>query len=117
MIQKEQQISIARVLMLDITFKENCPDIRNFRAIDFMTELTNFCCKVEVYDPWANAGEVENEFDIALSSALAGSYDVIILAVAHEQFKSMNIKAPCNGSGVLYDIKGIIPKDFVAGIL
>ena len=117
MIQKEQQISGARVLMLGITFKENCPDIRNSRAIDLVTELIDFGCQVGVYDPWASAEEVKNEYGITLRSALAGCYDAVVLDVAHEQFKTMNIKALCNGHGVLYDIKGILSKDIVDGRL
>jgi len=117
MIQKEQQISGSHVLMLGITFKENCPDIRNSRAIDVVTELTDFGCKVDVFDPWASPEDVKEEYDITLISTLAESYDAIILAVAHEQFKTMNIKALCNGHGVLYDIKGLLPKEIVDGRL
>ena len=117
MIQKGQQIAGARVLMLGITFKENCPDIRNSRAIDVVTELTDFGCKVEVYDPWANPEDVEKEYHITLSHTLAESYDAIILAVAHDKFKSINIKALCNAKGILYDIKGLLPKEIVHGRL
>lgn len=117
MIQKGQQIAGARVLMLGITFKENCPDIRNSRAIDVVTELTDFGCKVEVYDPWASPEEVKAEYDITLTPILAESYDAIVLAVSHEQFKTMNIKALCNKHGVLFDIKGLLPKDIVDGRL
>ncbi len=117
MIQKGQQIAGARVLMLGITFKENCPDIRNSRAIDVVTELTDFGCKVEVYDPWASPAEVEDEYGVKLISKLSDSYDGIVLAVAHDQFKTMNIKALCNGHGVLYDIKGLLPREIVDGRL
>ena len=117
MIQKGQQISEARVLMLGITFKENCPDIRNSRAIDVVTELTDFGCKVEVYDPWANPEEVKKEYGITLSPTLSDSYDAIILAVAHDKFKTIDIKALCNGHGILYDIKGLLPKEIVDGRL
>jgi UDP-N-acetyl-D-galactosamine dehydrogenase len=117
MIQKGQQISGAHVLMLGITFKENCPDIRNSRAIDILTELTDFGCNVDVFDPWASPEYVKEEYDITLISTLAESYDAIILAVAHEQFKTMNIKALCNGHGILYDIKGLLPKEVVDGRL
>ena len=117
MIQKGQQIADARVLMLGITFKENCPDIRNSRAIDVVTELTDFGCKVEVYDPLANPEEVKKEFGIALSPTLSGSYDSVVLAVAHDQFKTLNIKTLCNGHGILYDIKDLLPKEIVDGRL
>jgi UDP-N-acetyl-D-galactosamine dehydrogenase len=117
MIQKGQQIAGASILMLGITFKENCPDIRNSRSIDIVTELTDFGCKVVVYDPWASAEEVKNEYGISLIQTLSQSYDGIVLAVAHEQFKTMNIKSLCNGHGVLYDIKGLLPKEIVDGRL
>lgn len=117
MIQKGQQIAGARVLMLGITFKENCPDIRNSRAIDVVSELTDFGCKVEVYDPWASPEEVKDEYGITLTPVLHESYDAIVLAVAHDQFKLMNIKALCNSKGVLYDIKGLLPKEIVDGRL
>ena len=117
MIQKGQQISGAHVLMLGITFKENCPDIRNSRAIDVVTELTDFGCRVDVFDPWASPTDVKEEYNITLINTLAESYDAVILAVAHEQFKTMNIKALCNGHGILYDIKGLLPKEVVDGRL
>jgi UDP-N-acetyl-D-galactosamine dehydrogenase len=117
MIQKGQQIAKARVLMLGITFKENCPDIRNSRAIDVVTELTDFGCTVEVYDPWANFEEVKHEYGISLISNPSGSYDAVILAVSHEQFKTMDIKSLSNGHGVIYDIKGLLPKELVDGRL
>ena len=117
MIQKGQQISEARVLMLGITFKENCPDIRNSRAIDVVTELTDFGCQVEVYDPWANSEEVKKEYGITLSPTLSDNYDSIILAVAHDKFKTIDIKALCNGHGILYDIKGLLSKEIVDGRL
>jgi len=82
-----------------------------------VTELSDFGCKVDVFDPWASPEDVKEEYDITLTSTLAESYDAIILAVAHEQFKTMNIKALCNGHGILYDIKGLLPKEVVDGRL
>lgn len=117
MIQKGQQIAGSRVLMLGITFKENCPDIRNSRAIDVMTELSDFGCKVEVYDPWADPKEVEKEYGIALCPTLSDNYDAIVLTVAHKQFKSINFKALCNLHGIIYDIKGLLPKEIINGRL
>lgn len=117
MIKKGQQISNSRVLILGITFKENCPDIRNSKVIDVISELKDFGCNVEVYDPWANSFEVKEEYGITLSPTFSESYDAIVLAVSHEQFKTMNIKALCNRQGILYDIKGLLPKDLVDGRL
>lgn len=117
MIKKGQQISNSRVLILGITFKENCPDIRNSKVIDVITELKDFGCNVEVYDPWANSLEVKKDCGITLSSTFSVGYDAIILAVSHEQFKTMNIKALCNEQGIIYDIKGLLPKDLINGRL
>lgn len=117
MIKKGQQISDSRVLMLGITFKENCPDIRNSKVIDVINELTDFGCKVEVYDPWANSDEVNKEYGITLNPKISNNYDAIVLSVRHEQFRTMDIKAMCKEHGVLYDIKGLLPKEIVDGRL
>lgn len=117
MIKKGQQISEARVLILGVTFKENCPDIRNSRVIDVVSELTDFGCLVEVYDPWASVEEVKNEYGITLIQKLSISYDAIVLAVAHDQFANINIEGLKNGHGILYDIKGFLPKETVDGRL
>lgn len=117
MIQKGQQISEARILILGITFKENCPDIRNSRVIDVVTELTDFGCNVDVYDPWANIEEVKEEYGISLISKLSNNYDAIVLAVSHDQFKKIDIKSLRNDHSIIYDIKGFLPKEMVDGRL
>jgi len=116
MIKKGFVVAGSNVLVLGITFKENCPDIRNSRVIDVIEELRDFGCNVDVYDPWANPEEVRAEYDIDLISNskfniqhLAKKYDAVVLAVAHNQFQNMNLRELGNGKSVIYDVKGVIP--------
>ncbi|MCS6832269.1 MAG: Vi polysaccharide biosynthesis UDP-N-acetylglucosamine C-6 dehydrogenase TviB, partial [Flammeovirgaceae bacterium] len=114
MIQRDIKVKDARVLMLGITFKENCPDIRNSRAIDIVHELREFGVIVEVYDPWADADEVKHEYGLQLLKSLEGrKYDGIVLAVAHTQFKELNLHALKQEKAVVYDVKSFLPKNSV----
>lgn len=116
MIKKEQKIFDAKVLVLGITFKENCPDIRNSRVIDVIQELKEFGTDVEVYDPWADAKEVKREYNVRLIEDVnIHKYDAIILAVAHDKFKSLDLNT--NDNQVLFDIKSFIDNDSVDGRL
>jgi UDP-N-acetyl-D-galactosamine dehydrogenase len=108
MIKKGHRIEGAKVLVLGITFKENCPDIRNSRVIDVIRELQEFGCQVEVSDYWADPKEVKDEYniDLILNSQLSiVNYDAVVLAVAHDQYKTVNAK---NDGQVVYDIKSIL---------
>ncbi|MEA3433727.1 MAG: nucleotide sugar dehydrogenase [Campylobacterota bacterium] len=106
LIHKEHKIAGTKVLVLGITFKENCPDIRNSRVIDVIQELQEFGTDVEVYDPWADPEEVKREYAIELTKTLDTLYDAIVLAVAHDKFVGLNIESLKNGSdAVVYDIK------------
>ncbi len=106
MIQKEHKIAGAKVLVLGITFKENCPDIRNSRVIDVINELQEFGTNVEVYDPWADAEEVKREYRLDLVDSLDSTYDAVVLAVAHDKFDNLDIEKLKNGNdAVVYDIK------------
>lgn len=112
MILKGIQVNKANVLILGITFKENCPDVRNTRVIDIYDELNEFGFTIDVFDPWANSNEVFNEYGISIMS---NEYDVnlekyscIILAVAHEEFNNFDIVKTNNC--VVYDVKSILPK-------
>ncbi len=111
----------ARVLVLGITFKENCPDVRNTRVIDIISALTKFNAVVDVYDPWADAAQVEHEFGIGLiASPAPGKYDAIIVAVAHEQFKALGstgIRSFGKPASVIFDVKYVLPCDAVDGRL
>jgi len=117
MIKKGQKIEGTNVLVLGITFKENCSDIRNSRVIDVVTELQDFGCKVAVYDPWAAPLEVFDEYGVQLVPELDKGYDAVVLAVAHDQFMKLDFNALKNGHGVIYDIKSILPKELVEGRL
>jgi len=105
----------ARVLIMGLTFKENCPDLRNTKVVDIISELREYNVNVDVYDPWAEAAEAEHEYGLTpVVQPKAGDYDGIILAVAHQQFKDMGaqaIRLLGKAQHVLYDLKYILPKD------
>ncbi|MDO5046110.1 Vi polysaccharide biosynthesis UDP-N-acetylglucosamine C-6 dehydrogenase TviB [Campylobacter sp.] len=106
MIKSDVKISDAKILVLGLTFKENCPDIRNSRVIDVINELKEFGCRVDVYDPWVSADEVQREYSITpLESYDACGYDCVVIAVAHDKFKGINLDG-----ALVYDIKNIYPK-------
>jgi len=110
MIRKGHRIMDSKVLILGITFKENCPDIRNTRIIDLIRELSDFGCKVDVYDPWADSADVKAEYGIDLiEELLPERYDAIVLAVAHRQFEKLHITK--STERVVFDIKGLLPVD------
>ena len=116
MIKKGQKIEGAKVLVLGITFKENCPDIRNSRVIDVIRELEEFGTDVEVYDPWADAEEVKREYNVPLiENVNLADYEAVILSVAHDKFKTLDLTS--NDSQVLFDIKSFIDSDDVDGRL
>ena len=109
MIKKGIKIEGSKVLVLGITFKENCPDIRNSRVIDVINELKDFGVEVDVYDPWADADEVKREYSFELlEEPKIENYDAVILAVAHNEFKKLKIEP--KKSQVIYDIKSILDK-------
>jgi len=109
----------ARVLVLGLTFKENCPDIRNSKVVDLIHELEKYGALVKVYDPWVKPAEARHEYGIKLIRTLRrGTYDAAILAVAHSEFKAMGaaaIRQLCRGNHVLYDIKYAFPANQVDG--
>jgi len=113
MIKKGHTIAGSRVLVLGITFKENCPDIRNSRVIDVVNEFRDFSCKVDVYDPWADHAEVKHEYGVNLIDKPSDNYDAVVLAVAHDQFKETDIRAFGHDKSVFYDIKGLLDKSLV----
>ncbi|OTG58325.1 Vi polysaccharide biosynthesis protein VipA/TviB [Acinetobacter sp. ANC 3903] len=112
MLKKRIQVEDAKVLILGLSFKENCPDIRNTRIIDIVNELKEYHVNVDVYDPWVDRAEAENEYGIdPVSTLTENSYDAIILAVAHHQFKEMGvekIRALGKAEHVLYDLKYVL---------
>jgi UDP-N-acetyl-D-galactosamine dehydrogenase len=109
MIKKGQKIEGARVLVLGITFKENCPDIRNSRVIDVINELQEFGCIVDVYDPWADKNDVKQEYNIDLLDDLnRENYNAFVLAVAHNEFKNLDLKV--DEKQIVYDIKSVLDR-------
>ena len=94
--------------MLGITFKENCPDIRNTRAIDVYEELKSFNVNIDVYDPWADSKEVQEEFGFDLIENPNKNYHAVILTVAHKEFLNQDLRSQLVDGGILYDVKGIL---------
>lgn len=119
MIHKGHTIAGSKVLVLGITFKENCPDIRNSRVIDVITELKDFGCNVDVFDPWADPAEVKHEYGVEMLPELkpGKTYDAIVFAVAHKEFRQLDLNSLKNGNTVVFDIKGTVDKNFVDGRL
>ena len=113
LIKKGHKIEGSKVLILGITFKENCPDIRNSRVIDVYHELKEFGVNVEVYDPWASKHEVQEEYGIMLLDTLKSKYDGILLAVSHDEYKLLNLENFKNTNAVIFDIKGVLDKKLV----
>jgi len=108
----------SKALVLGVTFKENCPDIRNTRVVDIVAELQQFGMNVDVYDPWADAAEVHDEYGIQLSDAPGSGYHAVVLAVAHEQFAGLNrTQLGLVPDGVVFDTKAQWPRDMVDGRL
>ena len=109
MVKKDLRIKGAKVLVLGITFKENCPDVRNTRAVDVIKQLMDYGTDVTVYDPWANPAEVANEYGISTTKTLPSEkFDAVVLTVAHQKFLEMELRPLLKQDGVLYDVKGII---------
>lgn len=115
MTKRRIHVDGARVLIMGLTFKENCPDLRNTRVVDIVAELKDYNCKVDVFDPWVSAEEAEHEYGITpVGQPAWGAYDSIIIAVAHDQFKAMGaeaIRQYGKSDHVLYDLKYVLPKD------
>jgi UDP-N-acetyl-D-galactosamine dehydrogenase len=121
MIKRGMPIAGARALVLGLTFKENCPDLRNTRVVDIVAELQSFGVQVDVHDPWIDAAEAEHEYGIRpASDPEAGTYDAIIIAVAHRQFRDLGIEGIRRfgrPGAVVYDVKYLFPADAVDGRL
>jgi UDP-N-acetyl-D-galactosamine dehydrogenase len=113
MMRKNLKVIGSKVLLLGFTFKEDCPDVRNTRVIDIFNELINFDIKVEVYDPLVDPIEVKHEYGIEVSNILPNdNFSAVILAVAHNEFINMDIRS-FSPLGVIYDVKGILPKEII----
>ena len=121
MIKKRIHIVDANILIMGLTFKENCPDLRNSKIIDLINGFRNFNCNIDVYDPWANKSEALNEYGVELiEQPVAKKYDAIVLAVNHNQFRELtidNVKSYGKEDHIIYDIKCLFPADQVDGRL
>lgn len=115
LLKKRVHVQEANVLIMGLTFKENCPDIRNTRVVDIIAELKTYGVNVEVYDPWVNAEEAKHEYGITpVVKPVAGKYDAIILAVAHDEFRKMaisDVRALGTPQAIVYDLKYLFPTD------
>lgn len=115
MVRKSLQVTNSQILLLGFTFKENCPDIRNTRVIDIYTELKSYDINVDIFDPWASAHEVKEEYGIEILDKDividTNKYSAIILTVAHDAFKNMNIQTSSNQ--VVFDVKGVLNKNSI----
>jgi UDP-N-acetyl-D-galactosamine dehydrogenase len=117
MAQHNLPINKGNVLVLGITFKENCPDIRNSKVVDIIHELKSFGTVVDIYDPLADANEVKHEYGLTLSAKLDKRYHAVILTVSHQEFLALDLKSICEENGVVYDVKGFLDKSVVTARL
>ena len=115
MIQKDHKIKGSRALIMGITFKENCPDVRNTRVVDIYHELVSFGLDVDIYDPWADANEVKHEYKLDIVNQLDESivYDAVIVAVAHNEFLKFDYKKIKRNNGVIFDTKACLDRSLV----
>lgn len=114
MLKKDIKIKAANILVLGITFKENCPDVRNTKVTDVIASLKEYDTNVEVYDPWASPAEVEEEYGVSIVKDIPKKkYDAVVLAVAHQQFLTMDIKNLLQDNAVVFDVKACLPREIV----
>ena len=112
MVQRDIKIKGSNILVLGITFKENCPDVRNTKAVDVINNLKTYGTNVTIYDPWASSKEVEHEYNMkVIKNVPTEKFDAIVLTVAHKEFLEMELKKMLKPDGILYDVKGILKKD------
>ena len=113
MLKNRIQVDNANVLVMGLTFKENCPDLRNTKVTDIVSELKEYNINVDITDPWCSSEEAQHEYGLSLTEAEKGKYDAVILAVAHDEFKELgveNIRKLGKENHVLYDLKYVLPK-------
>ena len=111
MIKKGIVVNGAKLLMLGITFKENCPDVRNTKIVDVIAALTDYGITVSIYDPWANPAEVQHEYGLTTSIEMPHQkFDALVLGVAHQEFLNVDLSQLQNSNSLLYDVKGVLGK-------
>ena len=118
MIRNDLNVKNSQALVLGFTFKENCPDVRNSKVIDVLKSLSDFGINLTVCDPWADAQEVMLEYGISIVDQIPrDKFDAIVACVAHSEFESLDVRNLCNTNGVVYDVKGFLPRNCVDGRL
>jgi UDP-N-acetyl-D-galactosamine dehydrogenase len=118
MVQNDLRVKDSEILVLGVTFKENCPDVRNTKAVDVINNLKSYGANVTIFDPWASPEEVKHEYKLESTKELPNKkYDAVVLALAHKEFLEIEHRTLLNKNGVLYDVKGILKVNYVNGRL
>ncbi|NAS12373.1 nucleotide sugar dehydrogenase [Poritiphilus flavus] len=119
MVRNDIMVRKSKILVLGITFKENCPDVRNTKVVDVIYDLQSYGSDVSIYDPWSDPVEVQKEYGLSVTRELQlqPDFDAVILAVAHKQFSDLNFEALLRPKGILYDVKGVLSGEGISGRL
>src|SRR5690606_26870029 len=114
MVKKDIPVKNARILVLGITFKENCPDVRNTKVVDILNTLASYETQISIYDPWASPDEVRHEYGWESTRTFPDQlkYDAVVLAVSHREFEKLELDKICKENRVIYDVKGTLAIDF-----
>lgn len=116
--KKGVMVKDSKILILGVTFKENCPDIRNTKVIDIYHTLKEYTDDITIFDPWAKPEKVKEEYDVEITNTLSdNNFDAVILAVSHKEFLKLDIKSLVKNGGVIYDVKGFLDRDIIDGRL
>jgi UDP-N-acetyl-D-galactosamine dehydrogenase len=116
--KKGVMVKDAKILILGITFKENCPDLRNSKIVDIYTTLVEYTANISIFDPWANPAAVQHEYGLFVTNELPiQKFDAVILGVAHNQFLELDVRSLVKEGGVIYDVKGFLPHNIIDGRL
>ena len=116
--KKGVMVKDSKILILGVTFKENCPDIRNTKVVDIYNTLKEYTNNITIYDPWANPAKVKEEYGIDITNTLNDNgFDAVILAVSHKEFLNVDVRSLINKGGVIYDVKGFLDKNIIDGRL
>lgn len=115
MVKKDIAVKNSKILVLGMTFKENCPDVRNTKVVDILANLKDYDAQLTVYDPWASSEEVKHEYgwDCVNELPAVCEFDAVILAVAHKEFETLDLSTLCKDTKVIYDVKGVLPRELV----
>jgi UDP-N-acetyl-D-galactosamine dehydrogenase len=118
MLKKGIQVLHSNIVILGFTFKENCPDVRNTKVVDIVNALKEYNLNITIYDPWANPAIAEHEYGLSVTNELpTDKFDAAIMAVAHNEFKDLDVTSMVKTGAVIYDVKGMLPREIVDGRL